>query len=152
MSKENKNSSFYDLHISGIGFLNRIRMVTPKNGNPFMAVTVGLQDGEVVEGDYSKVSTSYLDCRVFGSRAFDILNDHVLEGDVDQENTMIRAVVKTGGLDVDSFTYAQGPKQGQTGVSLRSRLLQVKHLYIGGNEVDLSGYQDANKQAGDGRG
>ena len=75
MSKENKNSSFYDLHISGIGFLNRIRMVTPKNGNPFMAVTVGLQDGEVVEGDYSKVSTSYLDCRVFGSRAFNILND-----------------------------------------------------------------------------
>ena len=62
---------------------------------------------------------------------------------------MIRAVVKTGGLDVDSFTYAQGPKQGQNGVSLKSRLLQIKHLYIGGNEVDLSGYQDADKQAGD---
>ena len=117
-----------------------------------MAVTVGLQDGEVVEGDYSKVSTTYLDCRVAGSRAFDILNDQVLQGNVDQDNTMIRAVVKTGGLNADLFTYAQGPKQGQSGVSLKSRLLQITHLYIAGNAVDLSGYQNVDTDAGDGLG
>ena len=151
MSAPNKNQSFYDLYINGIGFLDRIRMVTPKNGNPFMAVTVGLQDGEVVEGDYSKVSTTYLDCRVAGSRAFNILNDHVLQEDVDQANTVIRAVVKTGGLDAEMFTYEQGSKQGQNGVSLKSRLLQVTHLYIAGNAVDLSGYQDTDAGTGDGR-
>ena len=35
MSAQDKNQSFYDLHINGIGFLDRIRMVTPRNGNPF---------------------------------------------------------------------------------------------------------------------
>ena len=150
MPAQNKDQSFYDLHINGIGFLDRIRMVTSKNGNPFMAVTVGLQDGEVLKGDYSKVSTTYLDCRVYGSRAFNILNDHVLQGNVDQANTVIRAVVKTGGLDAEMFTYAQGPKQGQNGVSLKSRLLQITHLYIAGDAVDLSGYQAADAGTGDG--
>ncbi len=148
MSAQNKNSSFYDIHISGIGFLDRIRMVTPKNGDPFMAATVGLQDGEVLDGDYSKVSTTYLDCIVSGPRAFNILNDHILQENVDQENTVIRAVVKTGGLNTEMFTYAQGPKQGQTGVSLRSRLFQITHLYVAGNAVDLSGYQDAGAADG----
>ncbi len=150
MSAQNKNQSFYDIHISGIGFLDRIRMVTPKDREPFMAVTVGLQDGEVLDGDYSKVSTTYLDCIVSGPRVFNILNDHVLQENVDQANTVIRAVVKTGGLDAETFTYTQGPKQGQTGVSLKSRLFQITHLYIAGDAVDLSGYQDAGTSAGDG--
>ncbi len=137
-------STFINLHIFGIGFLNRVRMVNPKHGEPFMAVTVGLQEGEVVDGDYSKVTTTYVDCRVSGSRAFEILNDLVLKDEVDQTNTTVRAVVKTAGLAADTFTYARGPKAGQTGVSLKGRLLHIKRLYINGSECDLSAYQDAD--------
>ncbi|MCY3769874.1 MAG: DUF3577 domain-containing protein [Gammaproteobacteria bacterium] len=137
-------STFINLHISGIGFLNRVRMVSPKHGEAFMAVTIGLQEGEVVEGDYSRVTTTYVDCRVSGAQAFDILNDFVLKGKVDQANTTVRAVVKTGGLNVDTFTYAKGPKAGQTGVSLKGRLLYIRRLYIDGNECDLSSYQETD--------
>ncbi|WP_161798131.1 DUF3577 domain-containing protein [Pseudomonas amygdali] len=40
MSNSTNESKYFDLHTTGIGYLNRIREVKPRKGNPFMAVTV----------------------------------------------------------------------------------------------------------------
>ena len=40
-----QESKFFDLHTRGIGYLNRIREVTVRKGQPFMAVTVAALRG-----------------------------------------------------------------------------------------------------------
>ena len=146
----NSNSSYINLHINGIGFFNRVRMVKPQKGEPFMATTIALQEGEVVDGDYSNVNTTYVDCRVSGKKAKAILQDLVLDNPTIDQNTKVRAVVKIAGLEVNTFTYTKGIKEGQTGVSLKSRLLNISHLYIDGKQYDLSDYHnDPGNQQGD---
>ena len=36
----NESSKYFDLHTTGIGYLNHVREVTPKEGNPFLSVTI----------------------------------------------------------------------------------------------------------------
>lgn len=37
--------SFFDLHITGLGYLNRIREVKPKKGSPFLACDIAALNG-----------------------------------------------------------------------------------------------------------
>ena len=39
-------AQFFDLHTRGIGYLNRVREVTVKKGNPFMACTIAALRGD----------------------------------------------------------------------------------------------------------
>ena len=43
----NESPKYFDLHTTGIGYLNRIRAVTPQAGNPFLAVTIAALRGSV---------------------------------------------------------------------------------------------------------
>jgi len=44
--------SYFDLHISGIGYLNRIREVKPKKGEPFLACDHDTDPASVPEQFY----------------------------------------------------------------------------------------------------
>jgi len=46
MSKPD-NAKYFDLHLTGVGYLNRIRLVTPKEGEPFLSVTLAALRGSV---------------------------------------------------------------------------------------------------------
>lgn len=39
-------AQFFNLHTRGIGYLNRVREVTAKKGNPFMACTIAALRGD----------------------------------------------------------------------------------------------------------
>lgn len=158
MSNENQNQTkYYNLHINGVGFLNRVRMIEPKKGQPYMAVDVTLQEGAYTKGNYDEVNETRLSCRVSGTIAQQILTDNVLnDSDVVtnakdfRQNSTIRAVVKLAGLKEEEFTYSEGhPKAGSIGHSLRSRVLTISHLYIDGNEVDLTGYGETESDTAD---
>lgn len=66
MSTSHTNESkFFDLHTTGIGYLNRIREVKPRGkGKPFMAVA-----NAALRGSSDEVEYSYIDCNVVGSEA-----------------------------------------------------------------------------------
>jgi len=42
---QTSETKYFDLHTTGIGYLNRLREVTPRKGKPFMAVTVAALKG-----------------------------------------------------------------------------------------------------------
>ncbi|RMW03461.1 hypothetical protein ALP03_05086, partial [Pseudomonas amygdali pv. tabaci] len=64
MSNSTNETKYFDLHTVGIGYLNRIREVKPRKGNPFMAVTVA-----ALKGSTESVEYTYIDCNVVGAEA-----------------------------------------------------------------------------------
>ena len=65
MTHSTQNNQYFDLHTSGIGYLNRIRNVTVRKGKPFLAVTVAALHGATENIEYT-----YIDCRVTGASRF----------------------------------------------------------------------------------
>jgi len=58
------NKSFFDLHITGLGYLNRIREVKPKKGDAFLACDIAALNGPSDDVAYVRFDT-----RVSGSEA-----------------------------------------------------------------------------------
>ena len=66
MTNQANESQYFDLHTTGIGYLNRIREVKPKGrgAKPFLAVTVA-----ALCGSKEAVEYRYIDCNVVGAEA-----------------------------------------------------------------------------------
>ncbi|MGH8653667.1 MAG: DUF3577 domain-containing protein, partial [Gammaproteobacteria bacterium] len=45
MTDTTSDRNYFDLHILGIGYLHRVREITPKRGEPFLAVEVSALHG-----------------------------------------------------------------------------------------------------------
>ncbi|MEZ9025031.1 DUF3577 domain-containing protein, partial [Vibrio sp. 10N.247.310.99] len=71
MSDNNQNT-YFDLHTHGFGFLNRVRKVTPKKGDPFYATTITCLRGDDNE-------RTYIDCKVVGKEAIELFEAHGLD-------------------------------------------------------------------------
>ena len=154
MSDTQNNSvvTYRNLHISGQGFVNRIRTVTPDHGDAYLSCSIALEEGKVVDGDYSKLNTTWVDCRISGKAVQQLFLDQFADdqGNLQQpENKRVRAYVRLAGLTVKPFVYKNGDKQGQPGASVYSRLMKVDGLYVGGEQVDLSDYYADNSESED---
>ncbi|VEA48535.1 Periplasmic protein TonB [Salmonella enterica subsp. arizonae] len=64
----NTERKYFDLHTRGIGYVNRLRTVTPKRGNPFTAYTIAALRGTTDEPEYT-----YIDVRVYNEKAVELL-------------------------------------------------------------------------------
>ena len=122
-------SAYFNLHVEGVGYLNRVRTVKPKQGPEFMACTVSAMRGHITSIGYTK-----FDCRVSGSEARKIVK--LLEPDVAAEKTVIIGF-KIADIYPEMFTFEKGDKKGQPGVSIKGRLLRVKFAKVNGEAVDL---------------
>jgi hypothetical protein len=123
------NSSFFNLHVEGVGYLNRVRTVKPKKGQEFLACTVSAMRGSTTDLGYTK-----FDCRVSGAEARKIVK--LLEPDVAAEKTVIIGF-KIADIYPEVFTFEKGDKKGQPGVSIKGRLLRVKFAKVNGEALDL---------------
>ena len=123
------NSSFFNLHVEGVGYLNRVRTVKPKKGQEFLACTVSAMRGSTADLGYTK-----FDCRVSGAEARKIVK--LLEPDVAAEKTVIIGF-KIADIYPELFTFEKGDKKGQPGVSIKGRLLRIKFAKVNGEAVDL---------------
>ena len=120
-------TKYFDLHTTGIGYLNRLREVTPRKGKPFMAVTVA-----ALKGAADAVEYTYIDCNVVGEEAEKQIRR--CQQAVDAEMKVLVGF-RIGDIWPDMFTYQNGPRQGQTGVSLKGRLLYIGWIKINGKMV-----------------
>ena len=59
-----EGKAFFDLHVNGVGYLNRIREVKPRKGQPFLACSISAMRGDPSDVEYTK-----FDLRVTGSDA-----------------------------------------------------------------------------------
>ncbi|WP_392564319.1 STY4534 family ICE replication protein [Orbus wheelerorum] len=115
---------FFDLHIKGIGYVNRIREVQVKKGNPYLSCTIAALRGNSEDAEYT-----YFECNVTGEKAKDLIARCVEASDLKKK---ILISFCLGDLYSETFTYGKGAKQGQTGVSLKARLLKVTSIKIDG--------------------
>jgi len=126
----NQETKYFDLHATGIGYLNRVREVPVKRSQPFLAVDIS-----ALHGDSEDIQYTRFDCRVSGSDAKTII-EQLMPVINDDENKVLVGF-KLGDLYVDTFTYKTGDKAGQTGVSLKARLLRIDWVKVNGKPFDI---------------
>ena len=121
--------AFFDLHVEGVGYLNRVRTVRPKKGQEFLACTISAMRGAAGQVEYTK-----FDCRVSGAEAKQMVRK--LEAEVTAKKSVIVGF-KLGDIYPEVFTYEKGERKGQQGVSVKGRLLKVKFAKVDGQVVAL---------------
>jgi predicted Zn-dependent protease len=124
---QTQQSKFFDLHTKGIGYLSRIREVKPKKGDSFWACSIG-----ALRGSSDKPEYTYFDCRISGAEANKLIRRCVEAVDADKK-VLIGFTV--GDIYTETFTFEKGEKKGQTGASLKGRLLYVSFIKVDGKEV-----------------
>lgn len=123
----NENSKYFDLHTTGIGYLNRVREVTPKEGSPFLAVTIA-----AIHGSVTNVQHTYFECGVYGDEAKRIVRE-LMPAVQDESKVLIGFTLSN--LKADAFTFKQGEKAGQPGVNLKARLIKVAWAKVNGERI-----------------
>jgi len=121
------DKSFFDLHITGLGYLNRIREVKPKKGDAFLACDIAALNGPSDNPEYRR-----FDVRVSGSEAQHLIRR--CEEAVKAERKVLIGF-RLGDLWTDIFTYSKGKRAGEQGVSLKARLLFVSWIKVDGQLV-----------------
>ncbi|HGY89781.1 MAG TPA: DUF3577 domain-containing protein [Planctomycetes bacterium] len=128
---------FFNLHIDGIGYFERAREVTPKRGEPFMAVAVN-----ALHGAADAVQRVRFDCTVRGQEAERLVREHM--DAINDRDAKVLVGFRLGDLYAETFTYEKGDRAGETGVSLKARLLRVEWLKIDGETVYQRPRQEAS--------
>ena len=138
-TSNNTVNEYFDLHTTGVGYVNRIREVTPKKGDTFMACTIG-----ALRGLKSAVEYSYFDCRVSGAEASKIIRrlDKACK-----DNKQILIGFKIGDQYSESFVYQSGSKKGETGICTKAHLLFISWVKIDGDSVYTAPIKDEATEA-----
>lgn len=130
-------SKFYDLHVTGLGYLNRVRLVKPRKGDEFLACSISALRGEWSADGSIKPDYTRFDVRVYGQdaiKAIEMLKPH---GD---EKRKIMIQFKLGDVYPEVFSYEKDTKyhkKGDTGVMIKGRLLKISKAWIDGEPVAL---------------
>ncbi|MDZ7840847.1 MAG: STY4534 family ICE replication protein [Gammaproteobacteria bacterium] len=127
--QEQTQSKYFDLHVTGIGYLNRAREVAVKRGKPFLAVDVAALHGEADSVQYTR-----FDCRVSGRHAQAVVQQLMPAVAAGQK---VLVGFKLGDLYAETFTYTRGERQGETGISLKARVLKITWAKVNGEPVTL---------------
>ena len=120
----NETKKYFDLHTTGIGYLNRIREVTPKEGTPFLSVTIAALRGSVDNAQYT-----HFECSVSGKQAQEVVRK--LKPAVEGSSKVLVGFTLSD-LFAESFTFKNGDKAGETGISLKSHLLRIAWAKVDG--------------------
>jgi hypothetical protein len=122
-------TQYFDLHVEGVGYLNRVRKVMPKKGQEFLACTIAAMRGAMGQVEYTK-----FDCRVSGAEAKRIVQ--LLEPEVTAKKQVIIGF-KLSDPYPEVFTFEKGERQGQQGLSIKGRLLKLKFAKVDGQSIPL---------------
>jgi len=114
----------YELFISGIGYLNSIKTVTPNNSPSFLSCTVA-----AIHGDKKNSDVLFFDATVDDKDA-----DHLVRGCVDAVTAKRKVLIgfRFGDLKTEAFTFSTGERAGEIGVNLKTRLLKINWIKIDG--------------------
>ncbi len=116
--------SYFNLHTQGIGYLNRIREVPIRRGQPFLACDIAALHGAANAVEYTR-----FDCKVSGAEAERLVRRCM---DAVQAEKKVLLAFRIGDLWVDPFLYEKGEKQGLPGASLKGRLLFIEWIKVDG--------------------
>lgn len=118
-STTSNQKSYFDIHTSGIGYIQRVREVPVKGGRksmPFLACTVA-----ALVGPAKNPTRRYFDVRVSGSEAKKLVQPYVGIDD-HQQRPLVR--FRLGDLWIDPFRRPSG----DPAASMKARLLKAELL------------------------
>ncbi len=124
MMSTKETKEYFDLHTQGIGYLSRIREVAPKEGSPFLSVTVAALRGRVDNAQYT-----HFECRVSGHKTQELVRQLMpaVEG-----NLKVLIGFTLSDLYAETFTFQNGDRAGETGIRLKARLLGMAWARVEG--------------------
>lgn len=120
-------TKYFDLHTTGLGYLNRTRVIKPSRGDEFLAVDISALHGNAENVQYTR-----FDCRVTGREAQSIVRR--LMDDVENDRRVLVGF-KLSDLYAETFTYKNGERAGETGISLKARLIRITWVKVDGETV-----------------
>ena len=121
-----QKQTFFNLHTSGIGYINDIRIVETKGGD-IVACRIA-----ALVGPSDKPEYRYFDMNAVGEETASLIRR--CKDAVDAKKKVLVSFVMAD-MRVETFTYksdSQYHKKGDTGVSLKGRLIQIKSIKIDG--------------------
>ena len=126
-SSSNSSSSaqkkeFFNLNVSGIGYLSSIRRVQGPNGE-FTCAVINALTGPTDNASYTR-----FDVTVAGPDATKLINR--CQKAVDEEEKVLLGFVLSG-LKADVFTLQSGEHAGESRPSLKARLIKVEFIKKG---------------------
>ena len=143
MSNQDNNVKYNDQHTIGIGYLNRGRTVTPKQGEPYEAVSLSGLGGRVDSPIYT-----YYDCsRIIGNALDKYL---LMKADINNDDVKVLVRFKVADGKPDSYVI----KDKQTGEDVRRhvikcRLLNITWAKIGDHVVEFATDEDDDQPSAD---
>ncbi|MGD8594636.1 MAG: DUF3577 domain-containing protein [Gammaproteobacteria bacterium] len=123
MSSNSKEVEYIDLHTTGLGYLNRARMVAPDRGDPYLAVSIS-----AIHGNVKKPNYTYYDCIVVGEAAYDFVKEHMETVNDRDHKVLVR--FKVGDGVPDSYEVTKGDHKGKRRHVIKSRLLKISWAKI----------------------
>lgn len=119
--------NFFNLHTSGIGYLNNIREVQPKKGDAFIAVSIAALTGDANEPEYR-----YFDCKVCGEEAKKLI---IRCEEAVNANKKVLISFKLADLWVDTYVSQKDTKTAKKGdvcFQLKARLIKISSVKVDG--------------------
>ncbi len=121
MSTQN-DQKYFNLTLTGVGFINRFRLNTPSQGKPYYSISIAALRGKADAN--GKTAKTYIDCNIAGDAVG--MAEHIAPlFDGDQSPTVMVKFV-AGDLELRSFQYKSGVRQGELGYANRARLYDIK--------------------------
>ncbi len=136
-TNSSRSNEYFNLHVSGLGYLSRVRWVETKGGGrksqPFLACTIG-----ALRGSADDVQYTYFDVRVSGQEAIDLVDK--LGEDV-AENRKVIVAFKASDIYVNVYEREMKDQSGrktghvEAAANIKGRLLQINMAKVDGVEV-----------------
>ncbi|MCC9162561.1 DUF3577 domain-containing protein [Alcaligenes sp. MMA] len=128
-----QTSNHFNLHVNGVGYLNRIRWVETKGSGrkakPFLSCSISAMRGNADEPDYT-----YFDLRVSGSEAIEMVEK--LMGDVEAKRKVFVSF-RVGDIYAHSYMRNLRDEKGRaTGEQEPAALIKGRLLLINSVTVD----------------
>jgi len=127
-NNETQKKEFFDLHTTGIGYLNRARTVNPSQGDPYESVSIA-----ALHGSTDKPSYSYFDTLIVGADANTFVKKHM--DVINNRNCKVLVQFKVGDGVPTSYLVKSGNNEGKRNHLIKSRLLQITWAKINGDVV-----------------
>ncbi|AGH77723.1 DUF3577 domain-containing protein [Xanthomonas citri pv. citri] len=121
MNTPSPTKSYFDLHTSGIGYLQDVREVPVRGGRraqPFLACKIAALVGSANDPGYR-----YFDMRVSGAEAKKLVERYLGENDR-RSRPLVR--FRIGDIWPDAYLRTSGERKGEAAASIKGRLLKAE--------------------------
>ena len=117
----------HELITRGIGYLNRPKDVSPKNGDPFLSCSIGALAGPVDEPEYR-----YIDTIVAATDA-----QHLVRRCVEAVEAQRKVLIafRLNDMKTDPYIRTKGERAGEADLSLKSNLVHISLIKVDGKQV-----------------